>query len=182
MLGSGSAASFQTAITGTHQPTIQAQTSGTGVVGDLRITNASSANTVLFLSHSGTGKALRATNGSSTDATISVANNTNLGTALDITGGIKVSGTNKAAFKIVSEGGVGTNIYINQLIIPNTSLANNINDILIITHNYGAGATNNFTKPCGVFWEAGTSTWRIYVEDGSAMPVGITFNVLVIKQ
>ena len=101
--------------------------------------------------------------------------------ALEITGGIKVSGggTNRAAFKIVSVAG---NIFLNQLIIPNTMLANDITDIVMITHNYGAGATNNFVKPCGVYWEPGTSTWRIYVEDSSAMPVGITFNILVIKQ
>jgi hypothetical protein len=102
-------------------------------------------------------------------------------TALKITGAIKVSGgvSVQPAFKIVSVAG---NIFLNQLIIPNTTQANNINDIVMITHNYGAGATNNFVKPCGVYWEPGTATWRIYVEDSSAMPVGITFNVLVIKQ
>lgn len=128
------------------------------------------------------GPAANFINETSIFPTVRFRNDVNLGTAIDIQGGIKVSGTNKAAFKIVSVGGVSTNIYVNQLIIPNTSLANHINDIVLITHNYGAGATNNFTKPCGVFWEAGTSTWRIYVEDGTAMPVGITFNVLVIKQ
>jgi hypothetical protein len=101
--------------------------------------------------------------------------------ALEITGGIKVSGgsTNRAAFKIQAAAG---DIFLNQLIIPNTTLANNITDMVMITHNYGAGATNNFVKPCGVYWEPGTSTWRIFVEDGTAMPVGITFNILVIKQ
>jgi hypothetical protein len=101
-------------------------------------------------------------------------------TAIRITGAIKVAGGSSApAFKIVSVAG---NIFLNQLIIPNTTLANNITDIVMITHNYGAGATNNFVKPCGVYWEPGTSSWRIFVEDGTAMPVGITFNVLVIKQ
>lgn len=102
-------------------------------------------------------------------------------TALKITGAIKVAGGINAqpAFKIVSVVG---NIFLNQLIIPTTTQANNINDIVMITHNYGAGATNNFVKPCGVYWEPGTSSWRIFVEDGTAMPVGITFNVMVIKQ
>jgi hypothetical protein len=137
----------------------------------------------------GNNFAIRADNNSASTATGSFFNLA-LGTgvkiigganALDITGGIKVSGgaTNKAAFKIQAAAG---DIFLNQLIIPNTTLANNITDIVMITHNYGAGATNNFVKPCGVYWEAGTSTWRIYVEDGSAMPVGITFNILVIKQ
>ena len=126
-----------------------------------------------------------------TSATVPVAQFANLSggtaleliatTALKITGAIKVAGGINAqpAFKIVSVAG---NIFLNQLIIPSTTQANNINDIVMITHNYGAGATNNFVKPCGVYWEPGTSTWRIYVEDSSAMPVGITFNVLVIKQ
>jgi hypothetical protein len=129
--------------------------------------------------------------GSNTSATIPVAQFANLSggtalelvavTALKITGAIKVSGgiNSVPAFKIVSVAG---NIFLNQLIIPNTTQANNINDIVMITHNYGAGATNNFVKPCGVYWEPGTSSWRIFVEDGTAMPVGITFNVLVIKQ
>jgi hypothetical protein len=129
--------------------------------------------------------------GSNTSASIPVAQFANLsgGTALElvastavrITGAIKVAGgvSVQPAFKIVSVAG---NLFLNQLIIPNTTLANNINDIVIITHNFGAGATNNFTKPCGVYWEPGTSTWRIYVEDSTNMPVGITFNVLVIKQ
>ncbi len=141
-----------------------------------------------ILSTTTSGNALYADN---TSATVPVAQFANLSggtaleliavTALKITGAIKVAGgiTAQPAFKIVSVAG---NIFLNQLIIPSTTQANNINDIVLITHNYGAGATNNFVKPCGVYWEPGTSTWRIYVEDSSAMPVGITFNVLVIKQ
>ncbi|MCP9746910.1 hypothetical protein [Lacihabitans sp. CS3-21] len=157
----------------------------TGTVGNasnFSISNVSNPSNGISVSTSGTGKAIFATNNSSINPTINVVNNTNLGNALDISGGIKVSGTNKAAFKIVSTGGPLTNIFLNQLIIPNTSLANHIDDIVMITHNYGGSSTNNFVKPCGVYWEPGTSTWRIYVEDGTAMPLGITFNVLVIKQ
>jgi hypothetical protein len=176
--------------------------SGTGVYG-----NATAGGTgVQGISISGNGgffqsdsyRGLEATSlsnyavlASNNSATVPVAQFANLSggtalelvavTALKITGAIKVAGgTNSVpAFKIVSVAG---NIFLNQLIIPNATQANNINDIVMITHNYGAGATNNFVKPCGVYWEPGTSTWRIFVEDGTAMPVGITFNVLVIKQ
>jgi trimeric autotransporter adhesin len=129
----------------------------------------------------GVGNAIEAINNSITNPTLVAQNQSTNGLALELQGGIKVSGTanQKTAFKIVSN---AANININQLRIPNTTVANNINDILIITHNYGTGATNNFTKACGVYWDAGFSEWRIYVEDSSAMPVGITFNVLVIKQ
>ena len=125
--------------------------------------------------------------GSNTSATIPVAQFGNLsgGTALEviastaikITGAIKVAGGSSApAFKIVSSAG---NVILNQLIIPNTTLANNANDILIVTHNYGSGGPY-LDKTHGVFWSG--SNWRIYLEDTSAMPVGATFNVLVIKQ
>lgn len=126
--------------------------------------------------------------GSNTSATIPVAQFGNLsgGTALEliastavkITGAIKVAGgiTAQPAFKIVTSAG---NVILNQLIIPNTTLANNANDILIVTHNYGSGGPY-LDKTYGVFWSG--SNWRIYLEDTSAMPVGVIFNVLVIKQ
>jgi hypothetical protein len=176
-------------------------TTGDGVYGDATTGNAvrgeasSSGTGGYFRSVTGeaidasTGNnfAIRADNNSASTATGSFFNFA-LGpgvkviggaNALEITGGIKVSGgaNSRAAFKIVSVAG---NLFLNQLIIPNTTLANNINDMLIITHNYGAGATNNFVKPCGVYWDG--ANWTIYVEDGTNMPVGITFNVLVIKQ
>ena len=125
--------------------------------------------------------------GSNTSATIPVAQFSNLSggtaleliatTALKITGAIKVAGGSSApAFKIVSSAG---NIILNQLIIPNSTLANNATDILMITHDYGSGGPY-LNKAYGVFWSG--SNWRIYLEDTSAMPVGVTFNVLVIKQ
>ena len=104
-------------------------------------------------------------------------------TALDIAGGIKVSGaaSTRAAFKITTNTGGGGNTTANVLTIPNTTLANNINDILIVTHNYSPNNTY-LNKAYGVFWSAITNTWNIYLEDISTMPNNISFNVLVIKQ
>lgn len=104
-------------------------------------------------------------------------------TAIDITGGIRVSGatSTRAAFKITTITGSGgnSNTALNFLTIPNTTLANNANDILIVTHNYSPNNTY-LDKAYGVWWNG--SSWRIYLEDLSAMPNDITFNVLVIKQ
>ncbi len=98
-------------------------------------------------------------------------------TAIKITGAIKVAGGSAApAFKIVSSAG---NIIANRIVIPNTTLANNVGDIVIATHNYG-GSGPFLNKAYGVFWDG--SNWTIYLEDVTAMPVGVTFNVLVIKQ
>jgi hypothetical protein len=131
--------------------------------------------------NNGDGRAIVAENNSTYVATEKLTNFATKGVALELDGGLKVSdrADRKPAFKITSTVG---NIYVNQLRIPNTTQANDPDDIIIITHNYGTGATNNFTKACGVYWDAGFSEWRIYVEDSTAMPVGITFNVLVIKQ
>lgn len=118
---------------------------------------------------------IEATNTSSVNPTIKITNNTNLGLALDLTGGLKVSGTNKTAFKIVT--GVPY-IASNKFGIVNTTMANASTDILIVTYQYTGGTYLN--KQFATFWNG--SNWEIHLTDGSAMPSGITFNVLVIKQ
>jgi hypothetical protein len=143
-----------------------------------------SSSGVGLLAYSSSNYAFTASN---TSASIPVAQFANLsgGTALELvastaiklTGAIKVgTGSFAPAFKIVSSAG---NILLNQLIIPNTTLANNTTDILMVTHNYGSGGPY-LNKAYGVFWNG--SNWTIYLEDLTAMPVGATFNVLVIKQ
>jgi hypothetical protein len=97
-------------------------------------------------------------------------------TALELkNGALKVSGTNKTVFQITTQTGV--NISTNQLIIPNTTLANNSTDMLIVTPVY-AGVYLN--KPIGVWWNG--TNWTVFTQDLSAMPNGVTFNVLVVKQ
>ena len=173
----------------------QSSSSGTGVYGE-----SVSGNGGFFTSISGTAVGITSTSGSaingtssSTFATASFANLStgsalNLlavapGPALTINGALKVSGTasTKTAFKITSNTAIGGNASSNELKIPNTTLANNINDILIVTHNSTLG-TSFIDKAFGVYWNTGTSSWGIFLEDMSAMPNNITFNVLVIKQ
>jgi hypothetical protein len=204
--GTGSAGTYQIANSTNSSAVLSASTTGTGKAGDFiinntsngaialssvtngigraiysEINNASNASTVLVATTNGTGRAIDAYNGSSTRPTIRTENATNLGPAIEIVGGIKVSGTNKAAFKITSITGSGGNVTGNSLFIPNTSMANNINDILIVTHNFSPNNTY-FDKTFGVFWSTLASNWAIYVEDGTNMPNNISFNVLVIKQ
>jgi hypothetical protein len=130
--------------------------------------------------------------GSNTSATIPVAQFANLsgGTALElvastaikITGAIKVAGGSSApAFKITTNTAIGGNTSANYLTIPNTTLANSSNDILIVTHNYSPNSTY-LNKAYGVFWSPIISAWNIYLEDVTSMPNNVTFNVLVIKQ
>jgi hypothetical protein len=176
-------------------------TSGTGIgvygsatAGGIAVYGQSNSGDAGYFS-SVSGKGVYATSSSgnaivadNTSASVPVAQLVNLsgGTALEliastavkITGAIKVAGgvSVQPAFKIVSSAG---NITLNQLTIPNTTLANNANDIVMVTHNYGSGGPY-LNKAYGVFWTG--SSWTIYLEDSTAMPVGVTFNVLVIKQ
>lgn len=174
--------------------------SGTGVYGDAVVGTgnavqgeANSGYGGYFRSVSGTGLAAISSSSygiyaENTSATIPVAQFANLSggigleliasTALKVTGAIKVTGgiTAQPAFKIVSSAG---NTAGHVLTIPNTTLANNTNDILIVTHNYSPTGIY-LTKPYGVYW-TGTN-WTIFIEDFTAMAVGTAFNVLVIKQ
>jgi trimeric autotransporter adhesin len=174
--------------------------SGTGVYGEALV---GSGNAVIGEANSGYGGYFRSVSGTgvaaistssygivaeNTSATVPVVQVGNLSggtgieviasTALKVTGAIKVAGgiTAQPAFKIVSS---ASNVLLNQLIIPNTTLANNTNDIVMVTHNYGSGGPY-LNKAYGVFWNG--ANWTIYLEDITAMPVGVTFNVLVIKQ
>lgn len=98
-------------------------------------------------------------------------------TALEVNNGfIKVSGTNKTAFKHTT---ALTNIVNNWSDITYDSPG--INDIVIVTHNYTPNGTY-LNKTYGVFWNLNTNKWAVYLEDISAMPINITFNVIVIKQ
>lgn len=99
------------------------------------------------------------------------------GTALDLKNGfIKVSGSNKTAFKHTT---AVSNITFNYTYL--TYATPSENDIVIVTHNFSPNGTY-LNKAVGVFWDITNSRWCIYNEDLSNMPTNITFNVLVIKQ
>jgi hypothetical protein len=95
--------------------------------------------------------------------------------ALELNNGtIKVSGANRFVFQHTT---TAANITGNETIIPNTSLANSAGDLLIITPVWEGVYLN---AAIGVYFSAGS--WRIFRQDLVAMPLGIKFNVLVVKQ
>jgi trimeric autotransporter adhesin len=185
---------------GTNGIGVVSYMTGSGI-GVLSQTNTGNAGE--FSSSSGIGLEVSSTSGialNASNATVSaltpVAQFANLSggtalnviatTAINMTGALRVSGGINAqtAFKITSVTGGGGNTVSNQVIIPNTTYANNANDILIVTHNYSPNNTY-LNKNFGVYWESVSATWRIYLEEGpftGVMPNNITFNVLVIKQ
>ena len=103
-------------------------------------------------------------------------------TALELNNGfIKVSGTavNRTAFTITATA-ANSSGYILTLDYANQSKS----DILIVTHNYNPpGITEAYYNyNVGVYWDGGTAKWHIYNENTVSPILGISFNVLVIKQ
>jgi hypothetical protein len=175
--GTGVIGSSASGTGGTFTSTFgYALTTGTGNVGIGTATPAAKLEVAGQAKiNNGSNISVDASNSSSINPTIKVANATNLATAIEIQGGIKVSGTNKAAFKVVTS---ATYIAGNKFGILNSTMANASNDILIVTYEYTSGVYLN--KQFATSWNGGN--WEIHLTDGSAMPVGITFNILVIKQ
>lgn len=174
MDGNGYAATFITTEPTNTLTTFRAYHEGNGGAGSFTITKTTNAKPVLRLYTYGTGSLLVAHNDSPSNPSIQIRNDGLHGNALDIDGGIKVSGR-KSAFKVIA---YSTYIAGNKLGIQNSTMANASTDILIVTYEYTGGSYLN--KQFATFWNGGN--WEIHLTDGTAMPAGITFNVLVIKQ
>jgi hypothetical protein len=52
--------------------------------------------------------------------------------------------------------------------------------LLLVTPNWTAGEVYN-ARPIGLYFDPGANRWAIFNQDFGAMPVGVAFNVLVIK-
>jgi hypothetical protein len=101
--------------------------------------------------------------------------NNGSGIAVEIYGAIKVSaGANKPIFTHIT---AAANIISNYSLITYPGAASN--DFVMVIPNYTAGPVYN-NHPIGVFFTAGK--WAIFNQDLAAMPVGVAFNVLVIRQ
>jgi len=135
--------------------------SGAGVVG--KTTNATTG-LLGYATSTSTGPAIKSA--SSVGSSL-------IGLELE-NGAIKVSGTNRTVFQHVTTAG---NIISNETVIPNTTLANSATDMLIVTPVWEGVYIN---APIGVYFSGGS--WRIFRQDLAAMPVGVKFNVLVVKQ
>jgi hypothetical protein len=123
------------------------------------------------LAQAGAGRAVLATSGTGTAGLFSSTN----GTALEIDGEIKVSGSKPAAFVHTA---TAQNITNHQTIIDNPATNDNPDAILIVT-KYWTGVYD--PHEIGVYYVAGK--WRIFHQDtGQAMPVNNKFNILVINK
>lgn len=147
---------------------------------------ASTGTGVAGKSYTGTGMYGYSVDGKAAQFEMTVASNTNPAvlitanskTALELNNGfIKVSGANKTAFVHTAIAG-NTSGNATRLSYLNPSSS----DIVIVTPNWNPGGTGGtyLDKAIGVYWN--TQTWAIFTQDGSAMPTGAAFNVLVIKQ
>ncbi len=147
-----------TAISGTnHSFLARKDGTKTGKVALLENSNAANNDNVLLI------------NQFSTAAAIKIATSTTTGIDLE-NSSIKVTGTNKIAFQVTSAGA-------NPIIIPNTGFANAATDILLVTHK---GVSANV--PTAVYVNFNGGSWKIYTENGSVIPNGEIYNVLVFKQ
>jgi hypothetical protein len=95
------------------------------------------------------------------------------GTALTIDNGfIKVAGSNRTAFQVVSSA-ANTSSNSTSLSYPNASNTDIVTVTPVWTDTY-------LNSPIGIYFTSGE--WRVFRQDLVAMPNGITFNVIVIKQ
>lgn len=110
-------------------------------------------------------------------AGVSAKSNVASATALLVDGSIAVQG-NKPAFVHTATAG---NINVSRTTLDNPMINGDPNAILTVTpvSNDGDPFINS---PIGVSYDSVAGRWRIFRADGSNMPVGAKFNVLVIKQ
>jgi hypothetical protein len=144
-------------------------TSGDGVVGGGEGGAGVGVFGYSYVSGTGTGVLAQAADNASPALTIA-------------TGGLRVAGagvgTSTTAFIQVSS---ATNIAGATTLISNPLCNGDSNAVLIVTHSYSPpGASGGYhNHPIGVYYDG--SHWNIYNDDAATMPVGIGFNVLVIK-
>jgi hypothetical protein len=112
-----------------------------------------------------------------------VVSSTVAGTALDVDGPIRVSGTNPTAFVHVATSGNTTVAQCgdDQCTEINNPLINgNESAILIVTQHFQNSTEVYNEASIGVWYNPVAGRWNIFNQDKSPMPVGAAFNVLVI--
>lgn len=74
---------------------------------------------------------------------------------------------------------LAANVIGNKTYINNRFCNGRPDAILIITENWNAGNNVGNSKVVGVYYDAGAGQWTIFVDDGTAMPIGVAYNVMV---
>jgi hypothetical protein len=128
-------------------------TAGYGVYG----TTSSSTTAGVFATTTGTGAAI----------------------ALEVGGAIKVSGTNKAAFRHTA---IAANITSNFTTIDNPLTNGDANAILLVTPVLLPPNNQFVSFPIAVWYNAPSAKWTIVNQASVGFPANASFNILVIKQ
>jgi len=114
----------------------------------------------------GSGSAITATGGTS-------------GSALELfNGGIVVSGTRRPAFVHTS---AAANVIGTRTVLDHPLLNGAPNAIVVASRAYTA-AVGFLAGGFSTFYDTATARWSILREDGSAMPTGVRFNLIVFNQ
>lgn len=127
------------------------------------ITNSAAGAGGRFITASSTGTALRASGAGADSNALAIEN-----------GGIKVSGANRPAFEFVATAATITG-HVTTMDHP--MLNDNPNAIVMVTQLWESVYNPHSV---GVYYNGGR--WRIFNEDGAAMPVNARFFILVINQ
>lgn len=107
------------------------------------------------------------------------ASSAGFGTALAISNGaIKVEGPTRPVFRHVSS---VANVFGNLTHIDHPLTNLDPTAMLVVTHEFAAGAAA-YIGAVGIYYDNTQGKWAIFREDTAAMPTGMIFNVLVVKQ
>ena len=137
--------------------------------------SANSAGALFSITNTGAGAALEGATSSAAAAGVEAQyTGGGNGIALKVTGGyMKVAGATKTAYQHLT---AANNINQNTTFLNYPGMA--ATDMLFITHKFGGAA---IVGGCGVIWNG--NAWLIINENNAVnMPIGETFNVLIIKQ
>ncbi|MEZ5284408.1 MAG: hypothetical protein R2712_06290 [Vicinamibacterales bacterium] len=116
----------------------------------------------------------------SSDSGIGVLASSTAGTALSIAGAISVGGTTRAAFAHITSAS-NTTAHVTTISHPLTN--NDPTALVFVTHAIPTGSPTGLDpRVSSVAYDAAAGRWRILHDDFTAMPLGLQFNVLVIKQ
>ncbi len=147
---------------------------GLGVYG-----NSTGAGYGVFGNSTG-GNGVYGTTSSATTAGVYATNNAaGVGIALEVSGAIKASGVNKAAFRHTA---TPANITGSFTTIDSPMTNGDANAILIVTPVLLPPNNQVASFPIGVPYDTGSSKWTIFNQFNSGFPANAAFNILVIKQ
>jgi hypothetical protein len=105
---------------------------------------------------------------------------------LDVNGNVSIGGSlhfpgagADTSTTVFTHQATAANVSGNKTYLNNPVCNGQPNAILIITENWHASNNVGNSKVVGVYYDAGVGEWTIFVDDGTAMPIGVAYNVMV---